>query len=249
MASFSAYRSSRCRHATGRSSPSSAAPALRRGGDRLVGVLAELGALDHRRPLVEQPDQGAQQPGLALAALAEQHDVVAGDQGALELRDDGAARSRAGRATGRGPRASAASRLSRISCAQVSVRRGRRRAARRRWWVRGDRSLPHATPRMAARGYAAEAALPCAPWRSRGRAPRQCSGMPRCSPSCARSTEEFVRLVTALLDDAGINYVSVTGRTKSVASFAAKAARTVRRGAGVPRPAHRDHRPDRASAW
>ncbi len=48
-------------------------------GDRLVGVLAELGPVDHRRPLVEQPDQGAQQAGLALAALAEQHDVVAGD--------------------------------------------------------------------------------------------------------------------------------------------------------------------------
>ena len=63
--------------------------ALRRVGDRLVGVLAELGAVDHRRPLVEQPDQGAQQPGLALAALAEQHDVVAGDQRPLELRDDG----------------------------------------------------------------------------------------------------------------------------------------------------------------
>ena len=63
--------------------------ALRGVGDRLVGVLAELGAGDHRRPLVEQADQGAQQPGLALAALAEQHDVVAGDQRPLELRDHG----------------------------------------------------------------------------------------------------------------------------------------------------------------
>jgi ppGpp synthetase/RelA/SpoT-type nucleotidyltranferase len=35
----------------------------------------------------------------------------------------------------------------------------------------------------------------------------------------------FVTLVTSILDDAGINYLSVTGRTKSVASFAAKAAR------------------------
>jgi putative GTP pyrophosphokinase len=33
--------------------------------------------------------------------------------------------------------------------------------------------------------------------------------------------------VTTLLDDAGINYLTVTGRTKSVASFAAKAARAV----------------------
>jgi len=35
----------------------------------------------------------------------------------------------------------------------------------------------------------------------------------------------FVALVTSILDDAGINYLSITGRTKSVASFAAKAAR------------------------
>src|SRR4029453_13577187 len=39
--------------------------------------------------------------------------------------------------------------------------------------------------------------------------------------------ELVVRLVTTILDDAGINYLSVTGRAKSVASFAAKAARTV----------------------
>jgi predicted RNase H-like nuclease/ppGpp synthetase/RelA/SpoT-type nucleotidyltranferase len=35
----------------------------------------------------------------------------------------------------------------------------------------------------------------------------------------------FVALVQGILDEAGINYLSVTGRTKSVASFAAKAAR------------------------
>ncbi len=39
--------------------------------------------------------------------------------------------------------------------------------------------------------------------------------------------EQAVTLVTSILDDAGINYLSVTGRTKSVASFAEKAARTV----------------------
>ena len=33
--------------------------------------------------------------------------------------------------------------------------------------------------------------------------------------------------MTTLLDDAGINYLSVTARTKSVASFAAKADRSV----------------------
>jgi ppGpp synthetase/RelA/SpoT-type nucleotidyltranferase len=37
---------------------------------------------------------------------------------------------------------------------------------------------------------------------------------------------EYVALVTTILDDAGINYLSVTGRTKSVTSFAAKAVRT-----------------------
>jgi predicted RNase H-like nuclease/ppGpp synthetase/RelA/SpoT-type nucleotidyltranferase len=46
-------------------------------------------------------------------------------------------------------------------------------------------------------------------------------------PELHRVTERFVALVTTLLDDAGINYLSVSGRAKSVASFAAKADRTV----------------------
>ena len=50
-------------------------------------------------------------------------------------------------------------------------------------------------------------------------------------PTLVAATEEFVRLVTAVLDDAGINYLSVHGRAKSVSSFAAKAARSVN---GVP---------------
>ncbi len=37
----------------------------------------------------------------------------------------------------------------------------------------------------------------------------------------------WVGLVTSVLDEAGINYLTVTGRTKSVSSFAAKAARQV----------------------
>jgi ppGpp synthetase/RelA/SpoT-type nucleotidyltranferase len=45
-------------------------------------------------------------------------------------------------------------------------------------------------------------------------------------PELRTATDGFVRLVTTLLDDAGINYLSVTGRAKSVASFAAKAQRT-----------------------
>ena len=44
-------------------------------------------------------------------------------------------------------------------------------------------------------------------------------------PTLERVTDRYVALVTSLLDDAGINYLTVTGRTKSVASFAAKANR------------------------
>jgi ppGpp synthetase/RelA/SpoT-type nucleotidyltranferase len=38
---------------------------------------------------------------------------------------------------------------------------------------------------------------------------------------------EAVELVTSVLDEAGINYLSVSGRTKSIASFAEKATRTL----------------------
>ena len=58
---------------------------------RLVGMVVDLAARDGRRPLVEQPGQGADQPGLTLAALAEQDDVVPGDQGTLEVGQDGLA--------------------------------------------------------------------------------------------------------------------------------------------------------------
>ncbi len=46
-------------------------------------------------------------------------------------------------------------------------------------------------------------------------------------PSLREPTRRYVEMVTTLLDDAGINYLTVDGRAKSVASFAAKAARTV----------------------
>jgi len=45
-------------------------------------------------------------------------------------------------------------------------------------------------------------------------------------PELRSATGRFVALVTTLLDDAGINYLTVTGRAKSVASFAAKADRS-----------------------
>lgn len=46
-------------------------------------------------------------------------------------------------------------------------------------------------------------------------------------PQLVRSTDRYLATVTGLLDDAGINYLSVTARTKSVASFAAKADRHI----------------------
>ncbi|MBA2695507.1 MAG: DUF429 domain-containing protein [Actinobacteria bacterium] len=46
-------------------------------------------------------------------------------------------------------------------------------------------------------------------------------------PAVIAATTAYVELVTTLLDEAGINYLSVTGRTKSVASFAGKANRRV----------------------
>jgi ppGpp synthetase/RelA/SpoT-type nucleotidyltranferase len=45
-------------------------------------------------------------------------------------------------------------------------------------------------------------------------------------PELQHVTGRWISLVTTLLDDAGINYLTITGRTKSVASFAAKAARS-----------------------
>ncbi|MGN6605885.1 MAG: GTP pyrophosphokinase [Jatrophihabitans sp.] len=44
-------------------------------------------------------------------------------------------------------------------------------------------------------------------------------------PALHAVTERYVAIITTLLDDAGINYLSVTGRTKTVASFAEKAVR------------------------
>ncbi|MEO6996877.1 MAG: GTP pyrophosphokinase, partial [Terracoccus sp.] len=55
-------------------------------------------------------------------------------------------------------------------------------------------------------------------------------------PELESATGLFVRLVTDLLDDAGINYLSVTGRTKSVASFAGKAQRLAGGGPLYPDP-------------
>ncbi|GAA1172392.1 bifunctional ribonuclease/(p)ppGpp synthase [Ornithinimicrobium humiphilum] len=49
-------------------------------------------------------------------------------------------------------------------------------------------------------------------------------------PALEEATRGYVRLVTDLLDEAGINYLAVTGRTKSVESFAGKVERLLDRG-------------------
>ena len=46
-------------------------------------------------------------------------------------------------------------------------------------------------------------------------------------PTLVEAGEQAIALVTRILDEAGINYLSVTGRTKGVPSFAEKAARTL----------------------
>lgn len=57
-------------------------------------MLAEFGPGDHRGPLVEQPDQRAQQARLALTALAQQNEVVTCDECAFQLRQHGLVESK-----------------------------------------------------------------------------------------------------------------------------------------------------------
>jgi predicted RNase H-like nuclease/ppGpp synthetase/RelA/SpoT-type nucleotidyltranferase len=49
----------------------------------------------------------------------------------------------------------------------------------------------------------------------------------RLYPSRVQDAQAYVALVTEILDEAGINYLTVTGRAKSIDSFAAKAGRVV----------------------
>src|SRR5439155_16434063 len=51
-------------------------------------VVVDLAAADDGDALVEQRDQRTQQARLGLAALAEEDDVLAGEDGVLQLRDD-----------------------------------------------------------------------------------------------------------------------------------------------------------------
>jgi predicted RNase H-like nuclease/ppGpp synthetase/RelA/SpoT-type nucleotidyltranferase len=57
-------------------------------------------------------------------------------------------------------------------------------------------------------------------------------------PQVVAAAHEYVALVTSILDEAGINYLTVSGRAKSVESFAAKVARTVDGRAVYPDPLH-----------
>lgn len=66
-------------------------PRLLRNG--FVRMLVQFRPLDNRRPLIEQPGQRAQEPCLALSPLAEQDNVMAGEQGALKLGQDGSAKT------------------------------------------------------------------------------------------------------------------------------------------------------------
>ena len=58
-------------------------------GDRGVGVVVDLRAGHDRHPLVEEIDEGADDAGLGLPPLAQEDDVVPGQQGVLQLGEDG----------------------------------------------------------------------------------------------------------------------------------------------------------------
>ncbi|HSU74664.1 MAG TPA: helix-turn-helix domain-containing protein [Terrabacter sp.] len=94
------------------------------------------------------------------------------------------------------------------------------------WWFRDHRSPPALRPRQDGRmaeskgaGATDEATTPPT---EISEAAAAYAGV---RPDLEAATGLFVEMVTGLLDDAGINYLSVTGRTKTVASFAAKAER------------------------
>ena len=56
-------------------------------------MVAQFSTTDHRRPLVEQADQSPQQARFALAAFAKEDEVVAGNQGPLQLGQHGVVES------------------------------------------------------------------------------------------------------------------------------------------------------------
>ena len=57
--------------------------------DGLEGVVVDLAVADGGDFVVEEVDEGADEAGLGLAALAEEDDVLAGEDGVLDVREDG----------------------------------------------------------------------------------------------------------------------------------------------------------------
>ena len=94
VASFSPKRRSRCTHSIGVSSPRSATSTRAWCETGSYGIVVDLAAGDDRHPLVEQVDERADHAGLRLATLAEEDDVVRGEQRVLELRAGRCPRSR-----------------------------------------------------------------------------------------------------------------------------------------------------------
>ncbi|MCV7303248.1 DUF429 domain-containing protein [Mycobacterium barrassiae] len=80
-----------------------------------------------------------------------------------------------------------------------------------------------------------EARRAAAPFEAKAQPPEQIPAPVRAAvadyearrPALLTATDNYLKLVTGLLDDAGINYLSIAARTKSVESFAAKAERIV----------------------
>ena len=54
-------------------------------GHRVIGVVVDFRAGHNGHPLVEQAGQAPDQTGLSLASLPEEDDVVAGEEGVLQL--------------------------------------------------------------------------------------------------------------------------------------------------------------------
>ena len=89
VASFSPKRKSRCTHSIGRVVASLGDQVAGVAGHRPVRVVEDLRAGHEGDPLVEQAGEAADDAGLGLAPLAEEDHVVAGEQGVLQLGQDG----------------------------------------------------------------------------------------------------------------------------------------------------------------
>src|SRR5439155_10787029 len=63
-------------------------PVPARGADRLERIVIDLAAGDGRQQRIEERDERAGDPGLRLTALAQEDDVLAGEDRVLDLGDD-----------------------------------------------------------------------------------------------------------------------------------------------------------------